>query len=187
MPCDSALGRGEASSIDTKVAYFVSFESGACFVCAVLQHRHMKMDCDRLFGWFEMFVKRAKSLKQDIVELEDLKRVLDEQNAFFRAKDPTHPLIKVVVDRGAQKTSNIRRKLHAEDFHISKTYCISSTPVVSKAYKHGVIVKNHLYSSKPFKACLPGSDPRAVCGIQNRRRTLSVWLLPRKDPSKLGH
>lgn len=128
--------------------------------CPVTVHwgveKHMKMDCDRLFGWFEAYVKRSSSLKQDIIELEDLKRIPDEQNAFFRNKDPSHPLIRVIVDRDAQEPSPTRNKLKASGFKLSRTYCLSSFATTSKAYTHGVIVKNHLCSSKPVSVDLTG-------------------------------
>ena len=97
-----------------------------------------------------MYIKRAKKIRKEIITKEDLRDALQEQNDHYRAHDPTHPRVKVLID-DSDKPAGPTYKLKAENFHITKTYCVESTPrAMPGPGGFGVQVMNYIYSSKPM-------------------------------------
>ena len=107
--------------------------------------KHLKHECDRVFGWWRTGLKRLLDDKANILETDQLQTAM--QAYFNKAKqsDCTAPTVKVMVEDSAVPA--VCRKLVCSELRISRTYCLSSVP-----RKHGylgVSIKNHVYSSRP--------------------------------------
>lgn len=119
--------------------------------------KHMKAEADELFGWMEMAVKRAKSLKCKIKTLTDLKAWIDSYSAELHKRDRTSPTIKVMVDTSPKPQYGRRLLVAKEDFFITRTYCLSAIPKDSPWLSYGVRVYNHVFSSRPASVDLTSS------------------------------
>lgn len=122
------------------------------FKCTVRTHfgceKHMKAEADELFGWVELALKRAKSLKCTMKTLQDLKWWIDDYCSELRKRDRSSPFLKVLIDN-EPKPQYGRRLLVSGDFFITRTYCLSASLASSSAYSYGVHVYNHVFSSRP--------------------------------------
>ena len=109
--------------------------------------KHMKSEADRLFGMLEQYLAKARTRRIDIIEMEDLQKVVESMHAEQKARDPTTSPLVVLLDQTSKKIPAEQRfKLMAEGFRISKTYCVSSTPWPANK-RFGVKVCNHTFSS----------------------------------------
>ena len=108
----------------------------------------MKLEADRrLSGMFEQCMKKARARGIDILEIKDLKQTLDLLHGAQVARHPTTPPLSVVLDNSSKKVPAAQRfKMVAQDFQISKTYCVSSTPLKSRK-RLSVKVCSHVFSS----------------------------------------
>lgn len=90
--------------------------------------KHMKAECDQLFGWMELALQWAKRKRCIVTTMEDLKKLLLDYIAERRQQDPSSPCIKILVDT-SNKPQYGRRLLHSTgDFQITRTYCFSGIP-----------------------------------------------------------
>ena len=110
--------------------------------------KHFKSEADRLFALYEQYVKAVQNENRSSLELDQLCDFLRQRNETQRARDPTAPFLVVVQDTASQKKpANQRSKLTAPGFHISRTHCMSSTPVESRASRLKVRICNHVFSN----------------------------------------
>lgn len=129
--------------------------------------KHLKHDCDRLFGWFRTGVKKLVEDGATITEVPELQRALQQHFTAAKTKDVTAPLVKVLIDNDAPVPAVLRR-LEIPDFKISRTYCMSAKPC---AYSYlGVAIYNHTYSSRPCNVRLYPSEVKETPGPAAWRR-----------------
>lgn len=111
--------------------------------------KHSKSICDKLFGWFSAYIEKAKQNKQEILSLEDLKKVVERENSEQRLRDPSSPKINVILDTTSPVPKKAYRLLPAH-FHITRSYCLSARlDTRVKPQSLGVRVYNHVFSTKP--------------------------------------
>lgn len=132
-------------------AWYNCIQMPALYKAQVRTHwgveKYMKSAADRLFSLFETYLKIARARKIDIVEVEDLRDVLLRINSEQKQRDPTAPNLVVLVDKDSKKVPSAERfELLAPNFSISKTYCISSTPITYHS-RCGVNVCDRVFSS----------------------------------------
>lgn len=130
--------------------------------CEVCLHygveKHLKHECDRVFGWWRTGLKRLMDDKANILETNQLQHAMQAYFDRARQMDGTAPMVKVMLE-DSEVPANCR-KLICPDFRISRTYCMSSNP-----RKHGylgVSLKNHVYSSRP------ASVPINIAGVDTQ-------------------
>lgn len=119
--------------------------------------KHLKHEVDRMFGWYNAATQHFLDTKCEIKEIEELQAALQNYFNEKRAKDPSAPLLKVLIESSAA-VPNECRKLKLEDFRISRTYCMSSRP---NKYSHwGVSLRNHVFSNRQV------SMPVTICSVE---------------------
>lgn len=128
--------------------------------------KHFKSEADRLFALFELYVKDARRQGQDLVEVAELCKFLEEKNKAARSEDATAPVLVVINDHDSQKKpAGQRYRLTSKHFHITRTYCVSSAPVSQAHSRLGVKVFNHIFSNM----------------VAATNLTSELELVPRKD------
>ena len=132
--------------------------------------KHAKGICDRLFGWFNAYVERAKENKQNIHSLDDLERVLKDGNAAQRRRDPSSPLICVILNKDSPVPQEAKRLLPT-DLAIARTYCLSGKlDARIKPTALGVRLYNHVFSTRPVSVELKDYSIEALaCPAEWRR------------------
>ena len=111
--------------------------------------KHSKSICDRLFGWFESYIARAKENQQEILSIESLADVIRHGNATQRERDPSAPQITTILDQ-ASRVPNMSKRLVPAKVHITRTYCLSAVPDRRvKPTPLKIRLFNHVFSSKP--------------------------------------
>ena len=135
--------------------------------------KHFKSEADRLFALFEKYVKAARMQQKDLVEISHLCTFLRTYNASQRRSDPTSPVLVVLDGCRSQKVPLAERKrITFKHFHITRTYCLSSTPVegLNTSLNLGVRIFNHTYSN--MVACV-NLTPEAC--LEDSRDTAPVY------------
>lgn len=129
--------------------------------------KHLKHQCDRLFGWFRTGIKRIVEDGATITDIIPLQRALQTYFNAARARDVTSPLVKVLIDNDSACPEKVC-KLVIPNFKISRTYCISGRP--SEYAYLGSSLRNHTYSSKPVNVPIYVEAVQEVAGPGTWRR-----------------
>ena len=117
--------------------------------CEVALHygveKHLKHDCDRMFGWVNLAIQQLLTDGADIREANELQAALMQHFNGNLRKDRTAPYVKVLLDDADVPAKSC--KFVVPDLKISRTYCVSLEPSPRRA--HGVVLRNHVYSARP--------------------------------------
>ena len=117
--------------------------------CEVALHygveKHLKHDCDRMFGWVNLAIQQLLTDGADIREANELQAALMQHFNGNLREDRTAPYVKVLLDDADVPAKSC--KFVVPDLKISRTYCVSLEPSPRRA--HGVVLRNHVYSTRP--------------------------------------
>ncbi len=140
--------------------------------CEIAWHwgveKHLKHDCDRLFGWWRQGPRSVLENQISITDMEALKTVMQSHFDKARVKDCTSPLIKIVIDNSTPTPAKIFKLETSSDFRISRTYCVSA--VANKYSALGVSIFNHIYSTRPTSVRVHVSSVEELPGPTSWRR-----------------
>lgn len=121
--------------------------------------KHFKSACDRMFGWLNSWITRAKLNGANIKTLDELVSLVQSESSKQRSSDPASH-IHVLRDESAKPPAG--KRLLATDLHITRTYCIGATPADQKIYRYGVKVRNFVFSTQTvgtdLTSCLYDED-----------------------------
>ena len=119
--------------------------------CEIAWHRgvekHLKHDCDRLFGWWRQGLRSVLDNQISITEVDMLRSVMQSHFDKARVKDCTAPCVKIVIDNDTPVPAKVFKLETPPEFKISRTYCVSA--VANKYNALGVSIFNHVYSTRP--------------------------------------
>ena len=111
----------------------------------------MKADVDEMFGWFAAALEWMKDNQMTVIEIEDLQKAVQQRFNDLTRRDPTAPVVRVLVDDAPVKPTTCYR-LVPKNMHITRTYCISSRPCSYSG--HGCRIFNHIFSTRPASVAL---------------------------------
>lgn len=137
--------------------HFRSYES-LCHHCVTLPgtfkvpclchwgvEKHIKSACDRLFGWLNGWITRAKKNGSKIHKLEELVDMAKAESSKHQFADPASRIV-VVHDESAKPPPG--KRLLASDLHIARTYCIGARPATEPYWRYKVRVQNFVFSTQ---------------------------------------
>lgn len=116
----------------------------ACY-CHWGVEKHMKSRCDRMFGWLNKWIARAKRTTTCIKTLEELVAMVQRESAKQNSSDPASKVL-VVHDESAKPPPGDR--LLASGLHITRTYCLGSVPADSRIFRFKVRITNYIFSNR---------------------------------------
>lgn len=140
--------------------------------CEIAWHwgveKHLKHQCDRLFGWWRQGLRSVMENQISITEVDQLQAVMQQHFDRARVRDKTSPLVQIFVENDTPVPTKIYKLEISGDFRISRTYCLSSKP--NKYATIQATISNHVYSTRPTSERLHVSSIAELEGPGSWRR-----------------